>query len=698
MRAKAFAAAGAVVLTAGTLQIVTPAAPAAATTPSSVITLDCDSATVQLSGYNGVKPGTPEVYGYQYTISNDHKNHPGNVPGGPPGQWSGSSWHWVYRTNDYLTSAPNRPNGGGYGSWVKDDNAKGVVTPAVPEDTSPNSITIVLNGTTEVDTTFAASYSWSTALDGQNGNRLQVSVTAWDDATYNLNFDQTTSGCGPVTIPVPPAPKAVAPTCESAGQLTVPADTEQVTWTKVNGFTVKATANPGYLFSDGKTVEYYFEVVLPKLFGDQCATVVQLVSPTVRQVTCESPTPSLTLPENGGGVYYIKLGWVSPGKTVVVSAIADLSHRFARGQLPDGWTFLNAHLATFKVSFDVLGECPIAATLVGPTVTQSVCTGPGTHSAPSVVAAADGNGVEYTVAPDLSKVTATLQPGYKWPLPLPSGWAPGQNALTMVYQVTLLSPGACLVSVSPVTPEAQAGTCDLGTGVVSPATITSPTDGLDSGGITYAVSGLTVTATADAGHQIVSAPDGWSLTEGVWTFVAGVTQPFCPAVIGLPITLPPATGSLTGVPPTTTQGQILETVTGTGFAPGATVNFGIYSTPTLLATVSADANGVATVTITIPADIALGDHTVLAAGTGPTGSPMYLQAGTTVITTTPSSSSGVAGESTTANPPSGSSSTAPLANTGTREDPIALVQFAVMALLVGGALLALGRRGQAHRH
>jgi len=141
---------------------------------------------------------------------------------------------------------------------------------------------------------------------------------------------------------------------------------------------------------------------------------------------------------------------------------------------------------------------------------------------------------------------------------------------------------------------------------------------------------------------------------------------------------------------------------GTGFAPFATVNFGIYSTPMPLATVSADASGKAT--ITVSAGFTGSRTVVVAAGTGTSGSTIFLAAGTTVVaksvpTPAGSGSHGVGGVSASRGPgvaPNGGTSSG-LANTGTRENPIALLQIALLALLAGAGLLVIGRR-RARKH
>jgi hypothetical protein len=188
-----------------------------------------------------------------------------------------------------------------------------------------------------------------------------------------------------------------------------------------------------------------------------------------------------------------------------------------------------------------------------------------------------------------------------------------------------------------------------------------------------------------------------STTTGVATLT--VTTP---APVSLPDSLPSPDGALTGVPGTTSPGQTF-TATGTGFAPYAPVTFGIYSSPMTLAHATADASGSASASVTIPSGFS-GSHTVTAAGMGATGSPQFLEAGTTVAATstrTPagSGSHGVGGVSASRGPgvgPNGGSSSG-LANTGARVNPVALTQIALLALLAGGGLLVATRR-RARKH
>jgi hypothetical protein len=97
--------------------------------------------------------------------------------------------------------------------------------------------------------------------------------------------------------------------------------------------------------------------------------------------------------------------------------------------------------------------------------------------------------------------------------------------------------------------------------------------------------------------------------------------------VTLPGSVPQGTGPVGGVPGQSTQGDVL-TVTGSGFAPGAPVTVGIYSTPTFLGTAVADSTGAVSAQVTLPA--LLGLHTVVMSGIDPSGNPQFLSAQTTI--------------------------------------------------------------------
>ena len=111
-------------------------------------------------------------------------------------------------------------------------------------------------------------------------------------------------------------------------------------------------------------------------------------------------------------------------------------------------------------------------------------------------------------------------------------------------------------------------------------------------------------------------------------------------------------------------------ITGGGYLPNSTVTLLAYSTPQVLTTTVADGAGNIDVTVTIPAGLAAGSHTLVAAGVDAQGNPRYL---TLPIT--------VAG---------GTTGSGGLAYTGASVAVPAIGGLA--ALVVGGGLVVAGRR------
>ena len=72
------------------------------------------------------------------------------------------------------------------------------------------------------------------------------------------------------------------------------------------------------------------------------------------------------------------------------------------------------------------------------------------------------------------------------------------------------------------------------------------------------------------------------------------------------------------------------TVSGEGFASGATVGLDIQSTPTSLGTTTAGGSGSISATVTIPSSISAGPHTISATGVSPSGATLVLSAQVTV--------------------------------------------------------------------
>lgn len=110
------------------------------------------------------------------------------------------------------------------------------------------------------------------------------------------------------------------------------------------------------------------------------------------------------------------------------------------------------------------------------------------------------------------------------------------------------------------------------------------------------------------------------------------------------------------------------TLVARGFVPGERVTFVLHSDPVVLGTAIADADGVATLTVALPAGVPAGAHTVVA-----TGADSGRAADVGVTLTGPSDG---------------------LAVTGT--DPAALGALVAALLVTGGALVA-GARLQRRR-
>ena len=144
-----------------------------------------------------------------------------------------------------------------------------------------------------------------------------------------------------------------------------------------------------------------------------------------------------------------------------------------------------------------------------------------------------------------------------------------------------------------------------------------------------------------------------------------------PSGAGVPPTVPPANGPLDAGPGASVAPGGQMTVSGTGYRPGSTVDLYVYSTPVKVGTATADANGVFSAVVTLPAGLAAGTHHLVAAGVDPSGNPRYLVQQVSVTT-------------------AASSSTPGLADTGA--EPLPLLIGAGALLLAGTALTSLGRR------
>jgi hypothetical protein len=157
------------------------------------------------------------------------------------------------------------------------------------------------------------------------------------------------------------------------------------------------------------------------------------------------------------------------------------------------------------------------------------------------------------------------------------------------------------------------------------------------------------------------------------------------ARITLPALRPASDGPLHGVPAVTAPGTVLH-VSGSGYAAGAPVTIGMYSTPTVLATVAATDTGTFAATIRVPNN--LGRHVFIAAGLSSINTIRYLESSTLVVAgpltpTAPTSSTGAAGVA--------------LANTGPDSNIPTSISWGIVLLLAGLVLVVAARRTRTFR-
>jgi LPXTG-motif cell wall-anchored protein len=505
------------------------------------------------------------------------------------------------------------------------------------ESRDTNTLGIRIDGGAWTTKTFAVTDSLTVAVpqDGLVHTYAAYVHTTNPNTSYSHDYSGTVGPCGNKHVTAVLWDKT-DPTCAADGALVPKTEPTGITVSRTPSsgtgpghYTITFTAQSGYAI-DGPTSQTID--VLPKLTGDQCATVVQPVTPTFTNPACTGPgtgTPgSITLPADGGGITYTKAG-------TLVTATADGTHKFVA--LPTGWTLVDAHHATYTVTYtepsgypaclvqlptpvppvasaptcdtdgdlvvgttphvvtrlddtvvtadthagpgthelsytaaagytfatgttktvsvEVLGktlDCP--ATPVSPTVTQSVCTGPGTHTDP-VVAFGDVEGDHITYAYDAGThlVTATPDAGFTL-VDLPAGWVSHENG-TATYLVTLDDPGPCLVPVDvPTPPAATAPTCSTdGALTVSPTehVVTTVDDAVVEGETSF----------GPGEHTIAYAPaEGYTFTgEPVTSVVVHVLPATldCPASVVSPtVTQSVCTGPGTHSNPVVTLGDV----------------------------------------------------------------------------------------------------------------------------------------------
>jgi serine protease len=203
----------------------------------------------------------------------------------------------------------------------------------------------------------------------------------------------------------------------------------------------------------------------------------------------------------------------------------------------EGYVFADGAVAhTFTVT--VLGatnDCP--APLVSPTVTEPVCTGPGTSSDGVVTLPASTETVTYSVKGDV--VTATTQAPYRFTAT--PGWVVAEDGLTATYTVTFTSPGDCLVDATPVPPTVTPSTV---CGVEGSFTIPS------TPGVQYLLDDEPISAGTYAGPRTgtvtAEAEQGYRLTDSEWWYDLNLAAAeACPVITVVAPVAPTVTPSTT---------------------------------------------------------------------------------------------------------------------------------------------------------
>lgn len=404
----------------------------------------------------------------------------------------------------------------------------------------------------------------------------------------------------------------------------------------------------------------------------------------------------------------------------------------ATGALPAWATFTDHHDGTATISADPPaasgGLYPFTITANNgftPNASQAfvltVLQSPGfTSAATAGMSVGSAGSFTVTTAPGFPVATTVTASGT-----LPSGLAftdNGDGTATLSGTPAPGEGGAYAVTLTATNGRAASATQTLTVTVIETPTFTSPAALTVTRGVTFAATVTTghaypaigaLSATPlPAGLTFTDNGDGTASIRGVTTDQAGAstvtitaTTPGQPdlvqvvtiavvdaAAVPLPPLPPTAAGPLSGVPTTVTTGQQL-TLTASGFAPAAPVTFGIYSSPVVLATVTADATGSATATVTIPAGLT-GAHSLVATGIGPDGTPRFVR--TDIALPTAPVDPGTPG--TPGTPATPGAPSAPTASGGsglaaTGLDASGLAALAVL-LLGAGAAVAFRRRPQ----
>lgn len=408
------------------------------------------------------------------------------------------------------------------------------VTGTSYESANQNTLGIRVDGGAWTTKTFAVSDSLTVAVpqDGETHTYSAYVHTTNPNTAYSHDYSGNVGPCGNKHVTAVLWDKT-DPTCAADGTLVTKTEPTGVTvqrnpsGTGPAHYTITFLASTGYVL-DGPTSQTID--VLPKLSGDQCATLVEPVAPTVTDPICTGPgtgsAGAITLPADGGGIGYSRAG-------SVVTATADASHKF--GSVPAGWTLVDTHHATYAVSFTVpdgYPECLVETlTPVPPEPSVPSCDtdgdlvlGPVTH----VVTTLDGIVVSQTThaGPGVHQLHYVAEAGYAF----------AKGATTTFW----IEVGAMTLDcpVTPVSPTVTQSAC-TGPGTASDPVVLLGDVAGDHIGYTYDTSTHVVTATPDAGFALADLPAGWVMGEGSATFLVDLVDPG-PCLVAVSVPTPPA--------------------------------------------------------------------------------------------------------------------------------------------------------------
>lgn len=206
--------------------------------------------------------------------------------------------------------------------------------------------------------------------------------------------------------------------------------------------------------------------------------------------------PSFT--KSGDHVSWVVDGTAGFGNTVTLTASPD------KGYVIDGKT-------VFTHTFDAkpnAPDCRGTATPVSPTITEPVCTGPGTNDGGSFALPENTSDLKYTVDGNTVYVHVPVvrQGDVRLADNLPDGWV--RDSDVSAHFVVVYTTPKCLVKVKPVIPFVNPIIC-TGPGTHSGGDVVLPT----TEGIVYTLDGTTVTATLVDGYRFPKHVHGWTRNE-----------------------------------------------------------------------------------------------------------------------------------------------------------------------------------------